>query len=514
MMLPATRVGRVERVTRYWILAIGLFVLYLSLAIGTAWTKLPWEDEGWFASPAVTLLANGYMGTPVLQTPEAMQQGLSRHTYWIPPLYLVAQAGWYKLFGFSLFTMRTLSIVCGLLALCAWCAIAFLLSGHLRVALVATSLLVIDPTFVGRAAEGRMDMMCTALGASGLAAYLYLRRPHLIWAVLSGHLLVALSCLTHPAGALYVGALAFLGIYFDRDRLGARHFVVAFIPYALAAVGWGVYISENPALFVAQIRGNASGRFGGITAPFEAIRAEIVERYLKAYGLGSHWSGRAAGLRLLVLVAYVVAIGSIAWNRSVHQLSGVRAVLWLTAFTFATMTFFEGAKYHVYLAHILPLVAMLVAASVMLSWPSDPVRGRLMSLAAVILVTVQLGGVVYSIARDRYHREYLPAAQFLAGAARGRTITGSAELGFHVGFSQVRDDRTLGYPDGEASGLVAINARYVQAWQWNPAVREYTNRLLNDHYRRVYSAGGYIIYARLDDEAASPAGPPRSTIVR
>src|ERR1700688_2200538 len=95
-------------------MAAAVVVVFLALAIVTAVTKAPWCDEGWFASPGWNLAFRGFMGTTVLDpasgTPtlhtRTRTDGIDRYTYWVMPLSLVAQAGWYKLAGFSLLRMR------------------------------------------------------------------------------------------------------------------------------------------------------------------------------------------------------------------------------------------------------------------------------------------------------------------------------------------------------------------------------------------------------------------------
>ena len=71
------------------------------------------------------------------------------------------------------------------------------------------------------------------------------------------------------------------------------------------------------------------------------------------------------------------------------------------------------------------------------------------------MFVIQLGGVVYRIRRDPYHREYLPAADFLRARAQpGDLIMGSHELRFTIGFrDDFVDDRLLGLENREASRL-------------------------------------------------------------
>jgi hypothetical protein len=86
----------------------------------------------------------------------------------------------------------------------------------------------------------------------------------------------------------------------------------------------------------------------------------------------------------------------------------------------------------------------------------NSVRTRpLVVLSLAGMFVIQLGGVVYRIRRDPYHREYLPAADFLRARAQpGDLIMGSHELRFTIGFrDDFVDDRLLGLENREASRL-------------------------------------------------------------
>ena len=104
---------------RFLLIVVG----YLTLASWQARTTYPWSNEAWFASPALNLLHKGFMGTTILESRGTWLEGLDRHTYWILPLHILAQTAWYKLFGFSLLTLRSLSILWGAVVLVAWFAL-------------------------------------------------------------------------------------------------------------------------------------------------------------------------------------------------------------------------------------------------------------------------------------------------------------------------------------------------------------------------------------------------------
>src|ERR1035437_6204547 len=93
-------------------------------AASLASTRAPWNDEGWFADPAYTLLTEGYMGSPIIHPRgtwlAAELTGIQTHTYWIMPGSPLLQALWYRIFGFGLLQMRAISLSAGLVAIWAW----------------------------------------------------------------------------------------------------------------------------------------------------------------------------------------------------------------------------------------------------------------------------------------------------------------------------------------------------------------------------------------------------------
>ncbi|MDQ1522651.1 MAG: hypothetical protein QOE47_575 [Pyrinomonadaceae bacterium] len=482
----------------------------LALAFGSALTKSPWSDEAWFAQAGLNLATRGEMTTPVLETTGTNFKGLDRHTYWVMPLHLVTQAGWYKIFGFSLFSMRALSAVFGVLALFAWYVVVKRLSGNKWVALLTFVLLAFDYIFVMGASFGRGDMMSMSLGASGLAAYLHLRERNFARAVLVSQTLIAACGLTHPNGGVaFFSGLLFLTLYFDRARLNWRHLALAAIPYAVGAIGWGAYILQAPADFVAQFTANAStgGRMSGLTSPLAAIRNEITLRYLTAYGLGGHSPGTTGPvwIKSLVLLAYVVALAGCLSVRAIRSHKGYRALLILTGIFFLVLTFFDGQKLSFYLVHIVPLYSALVAAFVYWCYSTRFVPAWALALCLCGLLAIQTGGILYRMKLNPYGRSFIPAVNFLKAQSKpNSTVMGSAVLGFGMGYERVLDDVRFGFNTGKRADFLVINdvyedsIKHYRAGGEGAELARHMNNLLDSEYRLVYDEHLYRIYARRD----------------
>jgi hypothetical protein len=198
-------------VFRKWIAVLCL--CYLALEMGIIWHRAPTWDEGWFASPPYSLLHGDGFGTKTIDPQGYLLRPplthIDQRTYWVLPLNLLAQTGWYAIFGFGLIQMRLLTALFGVLAIIALYFWTLKLTGRALIASLAALLLAQDNIFLWRSADGRMDMMCLSLGLIGQAVYLVWRESNLNRAVLSGSVFICLAGLTHPNGV--ISLLTFTG---------------------------------------------------------------------------------------------------------------------------------------------------------------------------------------------------------------------------------------------------------------------------------------------------------------
>ncbi len=491
------------RLVAGWVLIV---LLYLSLGLTNVVTRAPWCDEAWFGNPAYNLAYKGFMGTTVLDPASSTWKsvkltGIDRHTYWVMPLNLVTNAAGFRVFGFSIFSMRLLSLVWGLLALGAWGAILWKLTGQPVLTLGSLGLIAVDYHFLMQASDGRMDVMTVALGWSGVAAYLMLRERRFGLAVIVSHGLTAMACFTHPNGALLVLILLVTTLYFDRRRIRIKTVAIAAIPYLAGAAGWGLYIARSPADFLAQLLGNASGRGPGITTPIAALQLEISYRYMDNFGLAA-WSSRAGRLNAIPLGIFLAGVAVCLLVREIRHHPGYRLAIVWTAITVMFLTWFEGLKTVFYLIYLTPLYSMLLAVAARWMWRRRP-RLRV-GLAAVMLVFVALQAARTPVAASRNPRRttYDPVVQYLRARFNRQTfIMGSASLIFGLGPDwRILDDFHLGYNNGKRADVVVIDPHWADviemAQTQQPSIYAFVTQLLRAEYQEVYNQGGYRILIR------------------
>jgi 4-amino-4-deoxy-L-arabinose transferase-like glycosyltransferase len=479
--------------------------IYLALAAGGVLTNIPWCDEAWFASPAMNLATEGYMGTSVLDPTATWNvryiTGIDHFTYWIMPLYPVLQAAWQLVAGSSLFSVRIFSVLWGAAALAGWYFLVRKLSGSSWAGFLTAAFLATDFEFLWSASTARMDMMCAALGVGGLAAYVCLRDRNLKMAILAGNTCVAASGLTHPIGLGYLVGLVVLVVYFDHSRIRPTHLALAAAPYLAGAAAWGWYIAQNPYMFLAQFGGNIGGRLISGN-PLDWLRRQLVGRYLYQYG----WAPDTRGLshiKVVVLVVYAAGLGGSFFSREIRQDPGGRALLLLWAALAVSISVVDKQILSVYMVHlIMPLAAIL---AVWMVWALRTRKlPRWLPGLLVGVLTVTQAAVLFSRYRsNQYARQYLPAAAFLKShSTPGGVIMGSAELAFQLGFhGDLVDDYRLGYRSGKRPSVVVLDKSHYQAFitglrQEDPAAYRYASSLLEHDFNLAYENPAYRIYVR------------------
>jgi len=502
------------------IISLCIVAIYLALSIGTALTEIPITDEGYFANPAFNLMTKGSFATTMLETIGTPFKGIDRHTYWIMPLEPLALSFWYRVFGFGVFSTRSLSIVWGLVALVSWFVIVRSLFKRTSLGLIVLALLSCDYIFIVCAASGRMDMMSASLGFAGFASYLWLRERSLIWAILVSQSLIVMSGLTHPMGLLPFFGLLFLSLYLDRKRIGFKHVAIALTPYVIGSVAWGSYILQDPSSFHSQFFGNAmmgsdeytGSRFVGLFSPLTGLKLEFTQRYLANFGLGRRDTSTTR-IKLVFLILYAAGILGSLLVREIRRTANYKLLLGMTLIYFVLLSFLDSQKKFYYLVHIVPFYLAMVALFLRWCWARPKLFGKAAAVALAAICLVEIGGLGYRITRNNYRNSFQPAVNALKQNTTPQTsIAANPGVAFGMGFPEnVFHDPLFGYNSHRKFDYIIIDPETAYSIelskQRDPEVHDYMIRLLAEEYDQIYDYRNYTIYSRksLHDPSAPPS---------
>ena len=500
----------------YVIISLCILAIYLALTIGTALTEIPITDEGYFANPAFNLMTKGSFATTMLETIGTPFQGIDRHTYWIMPLEPLALSLWYRVFGFGVFSTRSLSIVWGLVALLSWFVIVRSLFKRTSLAVIVLALLSCDYIFIVCASSGRMDMMSASLGFAGFAAYLLLRDRSLMWAILVSQSLIVMSGLTHPMGLLPFFGLLFLSLYLDRRRIGFKHVAIALTPYVIGGIAWGSYILQDPASFHSQFFGNAmmgsdeytGSRFVGLFSPLTGLKLELTQRYLANFGLGRR-DTTATRIKLLFLVLYLAGILGSLLVREIRRTTNYKLLLGMTLIYFVLLSFLDSQKKFYYLVHIVPFYLAMCALFIRWCWTRPNLFGKAAVLMLGAVALVEMAGLTYRISRDNYRTSFQPAVTALKQNTTAQSsIAANPGVALGLGFPEnVFHDPRFGYNSKRTFDYIIIDPETAYSielsQQRDPEVHDFIIRLLADQYKQIYDYRSYTIYARKSLQNAS-----------
>jgi Dolichyl-phosphate-mannose-protein mannosyltransferase len=484
---------------------VPVVLVFVAIAVLCAHTNLPWSDEAWFASPAYNLITKGNFGTSVLDPTASFRtnnlSGIREHTYWIVPLFPLAEAAWFRAVGFGLMQVRYLSILWGLVALWAWYRMLKILSGDERVALLALGLMTVDFTFAYTASVGRMDMMAAALGGAGLTAFLVLRERNFTRAVLVSQSLIVAAGLTHPMAFGYCCGLFALTLYSDWRRIRIPHVLVAAAPYVAGAIGWGIYIMQAPHDFMLQFGGNAAERGLPITDPMAVFHSQVMVRFLYMFGMAPDTRG-FSHIKILILVAYVAGVLGVVMNRELRWRTGIRSLLLVSGVTLLVMISLDREAQHHYLVHFVVWMISLTSVAGVWWWDRRSVPRWALVAGLLVIVMVQMATTGRRVSQRAYSTTYLATTDYLKEHAQGRgLVMGSAELAFELGDMGLVDDQRLGFRSGKRPNFIVIDGNRYAEWipqyeQREPETYRYIRGLMDGEFHEVLENGAYQVYAR------------------
>ena len=491
------------------VLALLLLIVagYIALVALTVRSRMPYRDEAWFASPALSLVENGDMGTRILEEqsrfsgmrPDARFTRLNTRTYWIMPLHALTQAAWYEVFGFGLIATRLHSLAWGLVALCACGVLMWRLTRDATTTALALALIASDFMFVTMSAHGRMDVMSSALGLWALAWYVWNRDARFAWAVTGSSALASAAIFTHPEGFLSAVGVGALVLLYDLRRVRLYHVALAAGAFALFAGAFGIYCLQDWTACRDQLASNTVDRFRHLADPLGGLR-DAFAIYCATYGFAAQ-APPSQRMMILTPVLFCLAI-ALAWcTPRIRQDPGRRAILVLASIYPLFSAIVTGRKLGFYLVHVTPLYGMVVAivATEYLRAPALWIRSAT-CLALAALVTVQVAPTLGRAWLNPRANVFAPTVAAIEDAiGPGGRIIGSAELGFGLGFDRVSDDRLLGFRSGARPAAIVISSDYaidLQAWRAEPDLDRYFDRLFDEDYRETFRNSEYTVFRR------------------
>ena len=492
--------GQIARASRTaWLCAGAAMLIFLLLTIAQALTQSPWMDEGMFADVAFSFRNFGHLGSSVLD-PYGYQElpGVHQYTYWQFPLYFIALGTWLRIVPATVVWMRLFSAAWGMMYLAAWFVLVRALGRRDSLALLVTSLLALDYAFLVTASNGRMDMMCAALGMAALASYFWFRDSNWSLGLILAAFFGSASLFSHPMGAVMNVAIAAM-VLLDWRRIRWGAVAAASVPYLIGLACCLYYIHLAPELFRAQSKAASEYRVSGIGPVLRNIFNDAGERYLHYYFTA--YSGISKSKIAALLFPSVGLVGLLA-DRSLRSQLIAKRLLLLLVVAYVGVAVVDNQKFGNYLVFSLPIATACATLWLYARWQDGGGRRLAASCLLAVSVTATLAGIAYKISRNEYRRLYDPAmAAARAALPPGGTLMGGSELGFAFGFGPpLVDDRYLGFFSGKLPEVIVINDHYgpmrssvrlTSAW-------EASRVTLRDRYHLVFANKMYSVYVRND----------------
>jgi len=350
-----------------------------------------------------------------------------------------------------------------------------------------------------------MDMMSMALASASVWTYLHWRAHNFAGALFAASWLAVAAGMTHlNGGVLAVSGLAAFVFCLDRKRFRLWHLALPAVTGATGLGCWMLYALCDLPAFKLQFGTASGGHLVGLREPLRAIWKEVMFRYLPDFGFGS-WNKASAHIYIILPLAYVAVL--VCWL-AIPAFRRRPSYLALLVWTLANLSyevFFDWLKNEAYITYMVPLWTVLLALTIHWCWTKRTIPRSLVATAVACLFLLEVARDARPIQVNTYHNSYLPAIDYLVRhTTPATTITGSAELGFGLGFRDtLYDDIWTGCRNGRRTDLIVLSENYqgsmVDFRTSAPDVAVCQEDLLKNQYRQVYNANGYMVYARRTD---------------
>ena len=423
--------------------------------------------------------------------------GVDRYTYWQMPIYMISLGAWFHLTPNSIESLRIFSVLWGCLYIACWFVFVRTIARDEKLALFMTSVIALDYSLVAAASDGRMEMMCAALGQAGLAAYVSLRNSYLNWALPVASLFGAAALFCHPMGAL-VNVFLLIVTLPDWRHLTFKVFALVAVPYLLGLTLCAEYILQAPGIFLEQAHAS-SYRVSTLPGVLQNLVNDVYTRYLAYYF--SRLSG-VSQVKLFGLLFGVVGVIALVSSRPLRSSPLRKILLRLVPAAYLGIAYIDNMKFHYYLIYATPIFS---ACGAVWAYKQFQRRGAGCIIASILLfgfVTPTAAGFARNIHKDEFSQVYRPTvATIRKFLTKDEIVIGPSELAFSLGFGPpLFDDCSMGYLSGIRLPKIYVmhnacgpSPRTQSGWDWS-------RRMLATRYNLVLANPAYSVYVRADPE--------------
>ena len=223
-----------------------IFLTYITLfSFSYKFYPPVWPDEVLFFSPANQLATYNSFSTPVL---EGLIEGMDRATLWMPPLFMLYLAFFFKIFYSDLLIARSASFIASILVCLPLLGIANRLGLQKKYHPLLISLLLTDILFYKISATARMESLCLLISLTGLYVLLTDLKTEIKY-LLAGSL-SGLSFLSHPFGIVFIPINLFF--LYIKNNLNLKSLFLMSAGGILPILAWGSYVIQSFDLFLLQ----------------------------------------------------------------------------------------------------------------------------------------------------------------------------------------------------------------------------------------------------------------------
>jgi 4-amino-4-deoxy-L-arabinose transferase-like glycosyltransferase len=358
---------------------IGACLLLLLQAL-TMFSSRWVEDESWYAVTAHTLMTRGELRVPIFQEDAPLARFDPR-----PPLVFPIMAGFFKVFGTSLFSARLPFLLSGLVCI----FLTYLLGcelGRPWVGLLGVVALATDNLFFLASRTARPESMAAAFALLGVLVYLYSRRKNSVTLAFLSGLIVGLGTLVHVnafAAAISAGVFALIEfrwsvVWKPRPWVFVAGLVLPLALFIAFATSDAVHRDEFVQMYTV-----------GEGYPLRQIPRMEMIRYRDFLGMGSMRVNLPVNVPTRLHIVLALLLSAIALYRYDREL--LKAILCLilpAMFWWA----YERNITPRYIATGSPYLSLLLAGAVVALWNSKPRWRKAVAVCATLLLVSQVAG--------------------------------------------------------------------------------------------------------------------------